>query len=115
MLQAGRLRVQIRIRSLDIFSMYVILGAALGSTQPLTEMNTMNTPGGKGKLARKLNSVAIFRRKLYRPSDRRLSAKLVSTFVDIGYQVDPYCRILGFLDRSRYFFFQVAHQLYSRG
>jgi hypothetical protein len=27
---------------------------------------------------------------------------------------DPYGRILGFLDRSRYFFFQVAPQLYSR-
>jgi hypothetical protein len=25
---------------------------------------------------------------------------------------DPYGRILGFLDRSRYFFFQVAPQLY---
>jgi hypothetical protein len=28
---------------------------------------------------------------------------------------DPYGRILGFLDRSRYFFFQIALQLYSRG
>jgi hypothetical protein len=28
---------------------------------------------------------------------------------------DPHGRILGFLDRSRYFFFQVAPQLYSRG
>jgi hypothetical protein len=28
---------------------------------------------------------------------------------------DPYGRILGFLDRSRYFIFQVAPQLYSRG
>jgi hypothetical protein len=28
---------------------------------------------------------------------------------------DPYGSILGFLDRSRYFFFQVAPQLYSRG
>jgi hypothetical protein len=28
---------------------------------------------------------------------------------------DPYGRILGFLDRSRYIFFQVAPQLYSRG
>jgi hypothetical protein len=28
---------------------------------------------------------------------------------------DPYGRILGFLDRNRYFFFQVAAQLYSRG
>jgi hypothetical protein len=26
---------------------------------------------------------------------------------------DPHGRILGFLDRSRYFFFQVAPQLYS--
>jgi uncharacterized protein YueI len=27
---------------------------------------------------------------------------------------DPYGRILAFLDRSHYFFFQVAPQLYSR-
>jgi hypothetical protein len=53
----------------------------------------------------------------YRPSDRRLSAKLVSTFADRGCHVvsvpDPYGSILCFLDRSRYFFFQVASQLYS--
>jgi hypothetical protein len=29
--------------------------------------------------------------------------------------MDPYVHILDFLDRSRYFFFQVAPQLYSRG
>jgi hypothetical protein len=56
--------------------------------------------------------------ELYRPSDRRLSAKLVPTFADRGCHVvsvtDPYGRILDFLDRSRYFFCQVA-QLYSRG
>jgi CBS-domain-containing membrane protein len=49
------------------------------------------------------------------PTDRRLSAKLVLTFADGRYHVvsvtDPYGRILGFLDRSRYFFFQVAPQL----
>jgi hypothetical protein len=28
---------------------------------------------------------------------------------------DPYGRILGFLDRSRYFFFQVAPELYLSG
>jgi hypothetical protein len=28
---------------------------------------------------------------------------------------DPYGHILGFLDRSRYCFFQVASQSYSRG
>jgi hypothetical protein len=45
--------------------------------------------------------------------------KLVPTFADRGCHVvsvtDPYGRILRFLDRSPYFFFQVAPQLYSRG
>jgi hypothetical protein len=57
--------------------------------------------------------------ELYRPRDRLLSAKLVTTFADRGCQVvsvtDPYCRILGFLDRSSHFFFQVAPLWYSRG
>jgi hypothetical protein len=43
----------------------------------------------------------------------------MSTFTDRGCHVfsvtDPYCRILGFVDGSRYFFFQVAPQLFSRG
>jgi hypothetical protein len=56
--------------------------------------------------------------ELYRPSDSRLSAKLVPTFVDRGCNVVsatvPY-GILGFLDRSRYSFYQVAPQLNSRG
>jgi hypothetical protein len=45
--------------------------------------------------------------ELYRPSDRRLSAKRLPTFADIGCHVvsvtDPYGRILCFQDRSRYF------------
>jgi hypothetical protein len=45
--------------------------------------------------------------ELYRPSDRRLSAKSLPTFVDRGCHVvsvmDPYGRILGFLDGSHYF------------
>jgi hypothetical protein len=49
--------------------------------------------------------------KLYRPSDRRLLAMLVPTFADRGLHVvsvtDLYGRILVFLDRSRYFYFQV--------
>jgi hypothetical protein len=49
-----------------------------------------------------------------------LSTKIVPTFADRRSHVvsvtDPYGRILDFLDRSRYFFFQVAPQLYySRG
>jgi hypothetical protein len=46
--------------------------------------------------------------ELYRPSDRRFSAKWLPTFADKGCHVvsvtDPYGRILGFLDRSRYFY-----------
>jgi hypothetical protein len=53
--------------------------------------------------------------ELYLPSDR-LSAKVVPTFADrrchVVIATDLYCRILGFLDRSRYFFFQAAPQLY---
>jgi hypothetical protein len=47
------------------------------------------------------------------------ATKLVTTSADRGCNVvsatDPYGRILGFLDRSRYFFFPVAPQLYSLG
>jgi hypothetical protein len=45
--------------------------------------------------------------ELYRSSYRCLSAKLVPNFADKGVSrvsvTDPYGRILGFLDRSRYF------------
>jgi hypothetical protein len=45
---------------------------------------------------------------LCRPSDRRLSLKLMPTFADEGCHVvgvtGLYDHILGFLDRSRYFF-----------
>jgi hypothetical protein len=64
------------------------------------------------------NLVALVRERTI-PSDRRLSAKLVPTFVDRGCHVvsvtDPYGRNLDFLGQSRYYFFQVAPQLYSRG
>jgi hypothetical protein len=57
--------------------------------------------------------------ELHRPSDCHLSAKLVPTSADRKCHVvsvtNPYGRNLGFLDQSRYFFFQVAPQLYSRG
>jgi hypothetical protein len=56
---------------------------------------------------------------LYRPSDRRLSRKLVPTFEGTGCHVvsvtNPYGCNLCFLDRNRYFLFQVAPQLYLRG
>jgi hypothetical protein len=46
---------------------------------------------------------------------RRVSAKFSNRECHVVSVTDPYSRILGFLDRSRYFFFQVAPQLYSRG
>jgi hypothetical protein len=62
----------------------------------------------------KLNSVAQSANEIYRPSDCRLSAKLVQIFADRGCNVvsmtDTYGRILGFLDRS-----PEVPQLYSRG
>jgi hypothetical protein len=58
-------------------------------------------------------------REVTMQTERTPLVGLVSIFADSGYLVvsvtDPYGRNLGFLDRSRYFFFQVAPQLYSRG
>jgi hypothetical protein len=57
--------------------------------------------------------------ELYQPSNCRLSTKLMPTFADRWWHVlrlsDSYGHNLGFLGRSRYFFFRVAPQLYSRG
>jgi hypothetical protein len=61
MLQAGRSRVQVSMRSLDSFSIVLILPAelwTLGSTQPLTEINTRNLPGSKGRPVRKADNLA---------------------------------------------------------
>jgi hypothetical protein len=48
--------------------------------------------------------------ELYRPSDHRLSVKWLPTLADRGCHVvsvtNPYGRILGFLDRRRYFLFK---------
>jgi hypothetical protein len=66
----------------------------------------------------KLNSVAWVFEGTIRQIDRRLSEYLVPTFSYRGHVVsvtDPYGRNLAFLDWSRYFLFQVAPQLYSRG
>jgi hypothetical protein len=60
------------------------------------------------------NSVAWVRQRNI-PTER--PAKLVPAYVDRGCRVvsstDPYGRNLGFLGCSRYYFFQVAPQLYS--
>jgi hypothetical protein len=76
------------------------------SRQPHSILRSVDTNFLK---LRKLNSVALVRELTIPTSDRRLSAKLMPTFAD------PYGRILGFLDRSHYYFFLVASQLYSGG
>jgi hypothetical protein len=73
----------------------------------------------QGSLKRKLNSVPWVHERTIPTERLLLLAKLVPTFADRGCHVvnvtNPYGRILGFLDWSRYVFFQVAPQLYSRG
>jgi hypothetical protein len=68
MLQAGRLQVQILMKSSD-FSIDLIVPAALalGLTQPLTEMSTRNIPGVKGSRYIRLTTSS--------PSLSRLSRK----------------------------------------
>jgi hypothetical protein len=67
----------------------------------------------------KLNSVALVRERTISserpPLVNEVSAKFVDRRCRVVSATDPYGRILGFLDRSRYFFFQAAPQLYSRG
>jgi hypothetical protein len=50
MLQAGRSRVRFLMKSLNVFNLPNPSSRTMahGSTQPLTEMNTTNLPGGKG-------------------------------------------------------------------
>jgi hypothetical protein len=67
----------------------------------------------------KLNSVAWVRERTS-PTERpplggEVSANFWEYRVSRGQHNGSPLRILGFLDRSRYFFFQVAPQLYSRG
>jgi hypothetical protein len=63
--------------------------------------------------------VALVRERTMPTERPPLVGEISANFVDRGCHVvsatDPYSRILGFLDRSRYSSFQVASQLYSRG
>jgi hypothetical protein len=78
-------------------------------------------PGGSGTTVRhkkETNCVASVREWTV-PTERTPPGKLVSTFADRGYRVvsakDLYGHILGFIDLSRYFFFQVAAHMHPRG
>jgi hypothetical protein len=64
-------------------------------------------------------SVALVRERTLPTGRPPLVSELSANFGRQRFHVvsaaDPYGRNLGFLDRRRYFFFQVAPQLYSRG
>jgi hypothetical protein len=66
-----------------------------------------------------LNSVSLVHERIIPAERQPLVGKVTANVCDRGCHVvsvmDPYGRTLGLLDRSRYFFFQVAPQLHSRG
>jgi hypothetical protein len=70
-------------------------------------------------LRHKNNSVASIRERTIPTERPSLVSDVSANFLRIeGAMVsvtNPYGRILGFLDRSRYYCFQVAPRLYSRG
>jgi hypothetical protein len=71
MLQAGRSRVRVPMRWI-IFNLPnpSSRNMALVSTQPLTEMSTMNLPGGKGRPARKADNLTAIVSQLSRKCGR---------------------------------------------
>jgi hypothetical protein len=80
-----------------------------------TVLGSINVPSRGKQISTKTILRGLSSRANYK---HRSTAACRPTSLDRGCQVvsmtDPYGRILGFLDRSRYFFFQVAPQLYSR-
>jgi hypothetical protein len=68
---------------------------------------------------RSTNSVVLVRKRTIMTERPPHFGEVSAKFADRGCRVvsatDPHGRILGFLDRSRYYFFQVSPQLYSEG
>jgi hypothetical protein len=60
------------------------------------------------------SSVAWVRERTIPTVRPPLVGKVIANLCYVVSVTDPHARILGFFDRSRYFFFQVAPQLYSR-
>jgi hypothetical protein len=88
------------------------LNSALKSSEALCSDTSDNAPQYSLLRGQNRTPWSESASELYRPSDRRLSAKLMSTFADREVsrsQRDgsPYGRNLGFLDLCRYFLLQV--------
>jgi CBS-domain-containing membrane protein len=71
----------------------------------------------KHMIKKKNSMTSVHKRTM--PTEQPPLVSVVPTFADRGCHVvsvmNPYGRILGFLDQSRYYFFQVPPQLYSQG
>jgi hypothetical protein len=67
----------------------------------------------------KLNTLASVRQRTIPTERPPLVGEVRANVYDRGCHLvsmtDPYGHILGFIDRSRYFFFQVAPRVYPRG
>jgi hypothetical protein len=92
----------------------IILSTCLAITEQLSSSLNSQQPVPIRK-----NSVAWVRERnipIERPPlFREVSANFLNRGCHVVSVTDPYGRILAFLDWSRYFFFQVSPQLYSRG
>jgi hypothetical protein len=77
------------------------------------------SPSSPSSTLHKKNFVALVRERTIPTERPLLGGASVPSFAHRGRRVvgatDPHGRILGFLDWSRYYFFQVAPQLCSRG
>jgi hypothetical protein len=94
----------------DFVHLFLSSGEGKGTSTllgPLERASLNHCSSGLRETTNKQTPWSESARELYRPSDRRLSAKWLPTFADRGCHVvsvtDPYGRILGFLDRSHYF------------
>jgi hypothetical protein len=63
----------------------------------------------------KLHFMALVREKPIPTERPPLVGKVTAKVCCVVSATDPYGRIIGILDQSCYYFFQVALQLYSRG
>jgi hypothetical protein len=114
-----RLKSQVVLPSIILLPRGLYFETTIGSLAPILGSHLLVWKGDMiYKKKKKQTPWPESASELCRPSDHLLSAKLVPTLADRGCRVvsvtDLYGRILGFLDRSRYFFFQVAPQLYPR-
>jgi hypothetical protein len=83
------------------------------------ERIVLKTDAGPGKMMQTTNKLLDLSPRANYTERKPLVGEVELNFADRGCHVvsmtDPYCCVFDFLDRSLYFFFRVAPQLYSGG